>query len=152
MIGIGSVVGIMVSTLFGPALKEKLGDKKAFLLSGVFLALPYLIFVAIIFAPEAVQYGGLAVGNFMMGTGIAISSFIIQTQMFAVVEQNYLSRAASIMNMFALCIVPVFSSLSGLILQVTGLKIMFIGSAVFAIMMYVVNYISDSRKEKAELC
>jgi DHA3 family macrolide efflux protein-like MFS transporter len=82
-------------------------------LHGVFLALPYLIFVAIIFAPEAVQYGGLAVGNFMMGTGIAISSFIIQTQMFAVVEQNYLSRAASIMNMFALCIVPVFSSLSG---------------------------------------
>lgn len=150
VIGIGSAVGIMVSTLFGPVLKEKLGKKKIFLMSGFFLAIPYFIFVAIIYAIEPVQYIGLAVGNFLMGTGIAISSFIIQTQMFEMVEQEYLSRVSSIMNMFALCIVPIFSSLSGLILQFTELKLMFLGAAFFAVIMYVLNYAFESRNSCGE--
>ena len=79
--------------------------------------------------------------------GIAASNFIIQVRFFAEIEQEYLARVSAISSMFALCIVPVFSSLSGILLNFISIPLLFVLSGTFAILVFGTNYIKEIKHE-----
>ena len=74
-------------------------------------------------------------------SGLTMANFIVQIIFFDEIEQDYLARVSAISSMFALCIVPLFSSLSGVLLNYISLSALFIGCAVFSLVVFAVNYI-----------
>ncbi len=146
VIGIGAIAGMSVCSLFGPMIKEKLGERKAFWASGFLIGAAYAALIGIAGAQVWIQYVVLFAVMFLFGAGIAVSSFLIQTQMFAWVEQEYLSRVSAIMNMFALCIVPLASALAGLVSEIIRLELLFLGAGVFALCVYSIDYLWPRRK------
>ena len=92
------------------------------------------------------QYAGLILGMGMLGMGTAAATFIIQVRFFQEIEQEYLARVSAISSMFALCIMPVFSSISGVVLEFVSLPVLFIASGIFVILVFLVNYIKERER------
>ncbi len=147
VMGVSSAVAMGVFALFMPKLKEFLGEKKSFFLGGILLGMAYFILTYIRNIGIMGQYIGLILGMAMLGMGIAASNFIIQVRFFAEIEQEYLARVSAISSMFALCIVPVFSSLSGILLNFISIPLLFVLSGTFAILVFGANYIKEIKHE-----
>ena len=147
VMGVSSAVAMGVFALFMPKLKEFLGEKKSFFLGGILLGMAYFILTYIRNIGIMGQYIGLILGMAMLGMGIAASNFIIQVRFFAEIEQEYLARVSAISSMFALCIVPVFLSLSGILLNVISIPLLFVLSGTFAILVFGTNYIKEIKHE-----
>lgn len=102
-----------------------------------------------LFMPKLKEFLGEKKSFFLGGIllGIAASNFIIQVRFFAEIEQEYLARVSAISSMFALCIVPVFSSLSGILLNFISIPLLFVLSGTFAILVFGANYIKEIKQE-----
>lgn len=146
VIGIASIAGMSATALCAPAVKERIGERRAFLYSGLLIGAAYLTMIGIADAPVWLKYPVLFLALFLYGGGIAVSSFLIQTKVFAVVEQEYLSRVSAIMNMFALCIVPIASAAVGVVSEAVRLDLLFIGAGVFAAAVYLGDYVISGKR------
>ena len=58
------------------------------------MGISYFLMTAIKTMDIKVQYTGITVGMALLGVGITIANFVIQTQFFEEVEQDYLSRVS----------------------------------------------------------
>ena len=141
VMGVSASVAMALSALIIPSMKNKFGEKIVFLTGGILMGISYFLMTAIKTMDIKVQYTGITVGMALLGVGITIANFVIQTQFFEEVEQDYLSRVSAISSMFALCIVPIFSSISGVILNYISIPALFIGCGVLCILVFSINYI-----------
>jgi len=101
-------------------------------------------------APVLVQYMMGGAGMVLLGSGIALSNFVISIHMFRWVEQDYLSRVAAIVNMLCLCTVPLFSALSGLAVQYINLNQLFVCAGILVCFVYSIDFFIKIREERSQ--
>lgn len=143
VMGISMAAAMCGGAFFMPKIKQTIGEKTSFLCGGFAIGTAYGILTYIKNVGTAGQYLGLAAGMGLLGFGIAVSNFVIQIRFFREIEQDYLARVSAISSMFALCVVPVFSALSGIILNFVSMPTLFIMSGGFAIIVYLVQFIGE---------
>ncbi len=141
IMGISASLSMAVSAIVMPSIKEKLGNKVSLLGGGILISAAYFVMVVLAGQSTWIVYIGLALGMAMLGIGLTMANFVVQIIFFDEIEQDYLARVSAISSMFALCIVPLFSSLSGVLLNYISLSALFIGCAVFSLVVFAVNYI-----------
>ena len=117
---------------------------------GAFLSIGYLSVVFVLSAPVLVQYMMGGAGMVLLGSGIALSNFVISIHMFRWVEQDYLSRVAAIVNMLCLCTVPLFSAFSGLVVQYINLIQLFVCAGILICFVYSIDFFIKIREERSQ--
>lgn len=141
VMGVSSAIAMGIGAFLMPKWKEVLGERNIFLGGGFFIGGAYFILTAIRNMEIWWQYAGLILGMGMLGLGMAAATFIIQVRFFQEIQQEYLARVSAISSMFALCVMPVFSSISGVILEFVSLPVLFIASGIFVVAVFVVNHL-----------
>lgn len=141
VMGVSSAIAMGIGAFLMPKWKEVLGERNSFLGGGLLIGGAYFVLTAIRNMEIHGQYAGLILGMGMLGMGTAAATFIIQVRFFQEIEQEYLARVSAISSMFALCIMPVFSSISGVVLEFVSLPVLFVASGIFVVAVFFVNYL-----------
>lgn len=138
VMSISVLIGITVTTIFAPKIKEKIGNKKMFILGGIIIGLTYSILAFLGGFNKELIYILLAVDTFILGIGSIFVNFPLQIVMMKKVPREYLPRVAATFNAVALCAVPVTAFIIGIISQFITIQTLFtlfgIGVALIFIM------------------
>ncbi len=130
LLGIAVMVGTLVGSVAYPILIGKV-RKEVFVIGGGFaLGLYYLglIMAQPLYTVPAFMYVFVGITSFILGLFIALLSAFLNVQFMEMIEEQYLARAASIMNAMGSAVTPVMS------LVVTGLAAVLPISVIFVIM------------------
>lgn len=143
VMGVSSALAIGAGAFCMPKWKEVLGGRNSFLGGGMLIGAAYLVLIGIRSMNIYWKYAGLVLGMALLGLGTAAATFIIQVRFFREVEEEYLARVSAISSMFALCVTPVFSSISGVLLEFISLPMLFAASGIFVVFVFLVNYLKE---------
>lgn len=147
VISIALVLGMIVTTMFVPKIKEKLGNKNLFLLGGIIVGLTYVIMTLIGQAPKILILPLLAVDVFLVGCGAIFLNFPLQVTMLKKVSGEYLPRVAAIFNAVALCATPLMSSIVGVVSSFIPLELVFISFGILVVILFALQIFNKSIKE-----
>lgn len=134
--------GMMISTAAAPETAKKIPESKVFLTGGTGVCLCYFCLAAASclgsILPAAIVLA--AAGSFILGSSIAVVNFVIMMKFYRDVSQEYMSRVISIMNMFAMCILPLGSSLMGVALEWVTIRQLYVAAAVCSQIVFTLYY------------
>ena len=150
IMSISLLIGVTVTTIFAPAIKEKLGNKKMFILGGILVGVTYSIMSLLDNLPELYIYVLLAIDIFILGIGALLVNFPLQVIMMKKVPREYLARVASIFNAVALCSVPLASFIIGIISEFINIKSLFMLFGIAVIILFVIQNFSKVMKKYDE--
>ena len=144
IMSIGMLVGMMVTGIFAPKIKEKLKSRKMFISGGIIVGISYAILslLGMINSIE-LMYLALAIDAFIFGSAVLFLNFPLQIIMMKKIEQEYLPRVSAIFNAGALCAVPIAACITGIVSQYIDIKNLFM---IFGILMSVLFLFRISSK------
>ena len=146
VMSIAVLIGMTCSTILAPKIKEKIGNKKMFILGGIIVGISYCILSLLGTLPQLAMYVALSIDMFVLGVGALFLNFPLQIIMLKSVPGEYLPRVASIFNAGALCATPVVSCIVGVISEFTSIKILFIGFGMAVVILYILQSFSKNIK------
>lgn len=144
---ISIIVGMAITSIFMPKLKEKLGGHIIFVIGGTIVGIAYIFLALLGDLPRELRYLGLALNMFLLGSGIIFVNFPIQIAMFKRIPAEYLARSSSIMTSLALCIVPLTAFIIGVISQFIQLKLLFILFGFISTILFILQSFNKQMKE-----
>ena len=147
VMSIATLVGMTCSTVLAPKIKEKIGNKKMFILGGIIVGISYCILSLLGTLPQLAMYIALSIDMFVLGVGALFLNFPLQIIMIKSVPGEYLPRVASIFNAGALCATPVVSCIVGVISEFTSIKILFTGFGIAVVILYILQSFSKNIKK-----
>lgn len=143
-------IGVMVCTVVAPGITKKISEEKIFFLSGCGVSACYLCLSIASYMGSSLIWAAILVGlgAFTLGASTAIVNFIIMMKFYRYVSQEYMGRVTSIMSMFGMSILPIGSSLMGLILETITVRQLFVCSAIACVLVFGINYLFYVRQPK----
>ena len=147
VMSIAVLIGMTCSTILAPKIKEKIGNKKMFILGGIIVGISYCILSLLGTLPQLAMYIALSIDMFVLGVGALFLNFPLQIIMLKSVPGEYLPRVASIFNAGALCATPVVSCIVGVISEFTSIKILFTGFGMAVVILYILQSFSKNIKK-----
>lgn len=150
IMSIGVLVGMTVTTIIAPKIKEKFGNRRMFILGGIIVGISYFISAIIGNLPSEFIYIALAIDMFILGVGALFINFPLQIIMLKSVPAEYLPRVAAILNAGALCSVPIASCIIGVISQFTTIKILFMTFGICVAILFALQIFSKNVRKYDE--
>ncbi len=114
MISFSLTTGMLIGGAIYPKIAEKFKGINLFILSGVIIGIAYL---SLAFVPmigvDLVLYGTIILLGFLFGASASIFMMIVNITFMQKTEQQYLGRAAGILNSLCMAATPVGSLVVG---------------------------------------
>ncbi len=144
--------GMIGFTVVAPSMSKKYAEEKLFLFFGLVIAASYLILFGASFvgASDVLSILLPAAAALCIGAAVSVINFIVMMKFYRMVEQEYTGRVISIIMMFSLCMMPLGSSLMGVLLEVIVIPQLYLWSAVGCVLVFAVNYAVSGKKEARE--
>lgn len=135
---VGSMVGMLLGTLVYPFFRKRLTLKRVIRIVGLSVTLQYAVAVLLSLLQGAVPVKYIGLFLLMFGSAVTISFYSIMANVlfFKVIEEQYLSRMASIFNAVGLLAVPLASLLSGSLVSILSVRKVFAVSAIASVIIF----------------
>lgn len=135
VIGVTASLAMAFSASFMPSVQKKLGNGRSMQCGGSLIVLSFLILSVLQYFITMVQYAGLVVSMLLLGCGITLCNYILQSIFYEMIEPEYYARMGAVTSTIALCALPIASSILGVVLNSVSISLLF---GVFAIVSLVV--------------
>lgn len=147
VMSIAILLGMTVSTVFAPKIKEKIGGRNMFVIGGVMFGITYFSLAFFGNLTPAGIYISLAVASFIGGVGILLVNFPLQVILLKNVPQEYLPRAAAIMMAGTLCAAPIGSCITGVVSQFISIEMIYLVVGVITSILFLLQYFNNNIKK-----
>ena len=140
-------IAMIVSALFVPKLKEKIGAKKLFIFSGVIIGFTYFNMSFLGDVPRWATYLLLSINTFIMGAGIMGLNIPVQIAVVKATDQVFLPRVVAILSTLLLCSVPLTSCVVGLLSKVISIKTLFLIFGAIFCLVFILQFKNKNMKQ-----
>lgn len=149
MINFAFTIGMIIGGAVYPKMAERIKGISLFVWSGVILGIGYSLLAFMKFiSGDLVLYGALIIIGLLMGAGASIMMMKLNITFMTKIEQEYLGRAAGLVNSMASAATPLGSCLvGGLCLFLTTPQLFLI----FGILMVVLFFVQRYNKNMQEI-
>ena len=146
VMSIAVLIGMTCSTILAPKIKEKIGNKKMFILGGIIVGISYCILSLLGTLPQLAMYVALSIDMFVLGVGALFLNFPLQIIMIKSVPGEYLPRVVLYL-MQEHYVQHLVSCIVGVISEFTSIKILFIGFGMAVVILYILQSFSKNIKK-----
>lgn len=138
--GICLTLGMMLGSIIFPKLKGKIQGINLFIGGGVVLGSWYFILSGATFIhSEMAIYSIISLGCIVGGMSVSVISMLVQIAFMERVEQEYLGRAAGVMNSMMMCAMPLGAFFIGSISLLINIQTIYILAGAFIIILFIVQ-------------
>lgn len=147
IMNISLLVGMIITTMVTPKIKEKVKNKNMFIMGGIIMGIAYFNMSLLGVLEKEFIYIGLTVNSFILGLGIVILNFPIQVSMMKKIPKEFLPRVSATMNAVALCAVPVSAFIIGIISQIIEIKTFFMVCGIITVVLFILQNLNKVMDE-----
>lgn len=136
LIGVSAILSMAFSTPFCVKIQNKIKNGGSLQLGGGCIAISYIILSVLKYTSAIYQYIGLIISMVLLGFGIALANYILQSIFYEFVPEGYLARMGAIMSTAALCAMPITSAVLGIVLNYVDISFLFLIFSVLTMIIF----------------